>query len=99
MVMQISEASETDLLTAWLKLVSDRGDKLLTRSWRTEVRHVCYYTGIKLTELRNMMARDDVPSRFAIIEVREAIADLQGILRYLETGRGGGTSALHDRNK
>jgi hypothetical protein len=97
-IQVMPEQSEADLLTKWLKIVRTRGDANLTRSGRTEVRHVCLYAYQQLESLRTQMTRDDMTSRHAVLELREVITNLEGLLAYIETGKGG-FSALGDRNE
>lgn len=96
--MDVTEADETTLMVQWLKRVRTRGDKLLTRSGRTEVRHVLLYASQQLSQIRTEMLRDEMTSRHTVLELREVITSLEGLIAYLETGRGG-FSALGDRNE
>jgi hypothetical protein len=93
----IDRLSDTDIIITYLKRKREQGDKLLTRSGRTEVRHVCHYAAGSLQDLRTAMLRDEMTSALAVVELREVIADLEGLIAYLETGKGG-FSALGDRN-
>lgn len=95
----LANYSETDLLVAWLKKVRERGDRALTRSDRVETRHVCYYASVQLQELRNQQLNDSMTSAHTVAELREVISDLEGLVAYLTTGKGGGFSHLHDRNR
>ena len=57
-MVSLEEATELDLMTAWLKKIQARSQMQLTRSGRVEVRHVCLYASQQLSGLRTL-----VPSR------------------------------------
>jgi hypothetical protein len=96
--MDLSKADETTLMIEWLKRVRTRRAQMLTRSGRTEVRHVLLYASQQLSELRTSMLRDEMTSSHTVLELHEVITSLEGLIAYLETGRGG-FSALGDRNE
>lgn len=91
------EATEIDLMTVWLKMRRDRGDKLLTRSAEAETRHVCLYAKQQLERLRTEVTRPDIMPGHVIIEIKDVIADLESLAAYLESGKGGGFSALKEK--
>jgi hypothetical protein len=93
----LEEASEIDLMTAWLKKVKVRDDLQLTRLGRTEVRHVCLYKSQQLSGLRTMVLEDGCNSGHVVLELREVIAGLESLIGYLE-GTKGAFSAMGDRN-
>lgn len=95
--MLTEEATELDLITLWMKRRREAGEKALTRGTATEVRHVCYYAAHRLLELREEVVKPGYRSGYVIEQVKEQIADLESLVKYVETGRGG-ASALGDRN-
>jgi hypothetical protein len=93
----LEDASEIDLMTAWLKKRRAVADLSLTRLGRTEVRHVCLYASQQLSGLRTTVLDDGCNSGHVILELRDVITDLESLVAYLETGKGG-FSALKDKN-
>ena len=96
MMTTLEDATEIELMTAWLSRRT--GDKQLTRLGRVETRHVCLYASQQLSQLRTEMLRPEMTSRHTILELRDIIADLEGLIGYLE-GAKGAFSALRDRGE
>lgn len=94
----MDKVSDLDLMTEWLKRRRAAQARLLTRGNITEVRHVCYYTAQHLMGLRDEVVRPGFTPDLVEVEVREAIASLEALIKYVQTGQGG-TSHLHDRNE
>ncbi len=93
----LEEATEVDLMSAWLKKVKAHSDLQMTRLGRTEVRHVCLYASQGLSELRTTVLRDGCNSGHVILALRETIASLESLIGYLEGSRGA-FSAMGNRN-
>lgn len=93
----LSGVSDTDLVLEWMKRRREAGEKLLGRSMEAEVRHVCLYASQQLSELRTIVLKPNIRASHIVVGVRDIIGDLEALVKYLETGRGG-TSALGDRN-
>jgi hypothetical protein len=86
--------TDIDLLTVWLRRRREAGDRQLTRSAAVEVRHVCLYAKQQLEQLRTEVLHPGVMPGHVVIELRGVIADLESLTAYIETGKGGGFSAL-----
>jgi hypothetical protein len=87
-MVSLEEATELDLMTAWLKKIQARSQMQLTRSGRVEVRHVCLYASQQLSGLRTLVLEDGVNSGHVILELKDVITDLQALASYLEGTRG-----------
>lgn len=96
MAVDLAAASELDLETALMRHWRRYGE--LTRIAEAEIRHVCYYAHLRLKELREHVVRPGYEKRHALLELKEVIAQLEGLCRYLE-GQGYAVSAMGDRSK
>lgn len=96
----LSEATKNELFDAFTRKMRETEGRHLTRSEMVETRHVCLYAYERLKQLRDEIARPDLGYRpeHVRLEIAEVIGSLQALDLYLQ-GKGGGMSALGDRNK